>query len=175
MAAITSGVEAHSDSFKANRESMLALLATVRDLEGRVRGASESRRPVFESRGQITPRERIATLLDHDSPFVELSTLAGLGMHDDDGGRNVMGGGLIVGMGFVSGVRCMAIASDSGIKGGTISPMGMRKQMRAQEIASLNKLPVVYMTESGGANLKYQSESFIEGGRLFCNQARLSA
>ena len=175
MAAIESLIDTRGADFRDNRDAMLDLLARVRALEAKVRDASDSKRPLFEKRGQITPRERVATLFDSDAPFVELSTLAGLGLHDDDGLDNVMGGGLIVGMGMVAGTRAMVVASDSGIKGGTISPMGVRKQLRALEIAAENRLPVVYLTESGGANLKYQSESFIEGGRMFRNQARLSA
>ena len=96
-------------------------------------------------------------------------------MHDDDGGARVMGGGSIVGIGIVSGKRAVILASDSAIKGGTISPMGLKKSLRAQEIAKENKLPLIYLVESGGANLLYQSEMFVEGGRSFANQARLSA
>src|SRR5690606_36673376 len=114
-------------------------------------------------------------LLDKGSPWLELSTQAGLGMHDDDGKREVLGGGVIVGIGYVNGVRCMVKASDSAIKGGTIAPMGMKKNLRAQDIALRNKLPVVDLVESGGANLRYQSEISVEGGRSFYNQARLSA
>jgi geranyl-CoA carboxylase beta subunit len=175
MAIIQSQIDTRSSVFESNRAAMLALLSHVRSIEERIRAASESRAPVFAQRGQISPRERIALLLDVDSPHLELSTLAGLGMHDDDAGKNAMGGGVITAIGKVGGTRCVIIASDSGIKGGTISPMGMRKQLRAQQIASQNKLPIIYLTESGGANLKYQAESFIEGGGLFCNLARLSA
>jgi geranyl-CoA carboxylase beta subunit len=117
----------------------------------------------------------VARLLDRDAPFLELSTLAGLGMHDDDGERTVLGGGVIIGIGTISGKRCLVTASDSALKGGTIAPMGLRKTLRAQEICRDNKLPVVSMIESGGANLLYQSEIFVEGGRSFANQARLSA
>ncbi|MDB6105734.1 MAG: acyl-CoA carboxylase subunit beta [Gammaproteobacteria bacterium] len=175
MTVIRSNIGTRDADFARNREAMLALLGKVRALEERVRMASELRRSVFEKRGQLSPRERVGTLLDADSPFLEFSQLAGLGLHDDNGLENVMGGGLIVGIGIVAGTRVMIIASDSGIKGGTISPMGMRKQTRAQEMASENRLPIVYLTESGGANLKYQSESFIEGGRIFRNLARISA
>ena len=175
MAAIKSAIDTQGAAYRENRDAMLDRLDQVRMFEAKVRDASEARRPIFEKRGQITPRERVATLLDGDSVFIELSTLAGLGMHDDNGTTSVMGGGLIAGIGFVAGTRVVILASDSGIKGGTISPMGVRKQLRAQEIASQNSLPMVYLTESGGANLQYQAESFIEGGRIFCNQARLSA
>ena len=96
-------------------------------------------------------------------------------MHDDDGASRAMGGGSIVGIGVVSGKRVLVLASDSAIKGGAISPMGLKKSLRAQEIAKENKLPLIYLVESGGANLLYQSEMFVEGGRFFANQARLSA
>jgi geranyl-CoA carboxylase beta subunit len=96
-------------------------------------------------------------------------------MHDDDGKKNVMGGGSITGIGTVCGKRVLISASDASLKGGTVSPMGLRKALRAQEIAAENRLPLIYLVESGGANLMYQSEMFVEGGRAFANQARLSA
>jgi geranyl-CoA carboxylase beta subunit len=136
---------------------------------------SESKRARFEERGQLLPRERVARLLDRGSDFLELSPLAGLGMHDDDGRKNVQGGGSIVGIGVVSGRRIVVSASDSAVKGGTIAPMGLKKALRAQEIARENKLPLVSLVESGGANLMYQAEIFVDGGRSFANQARLSA
>jgi geranyl-CoA carboxylase beta subunit len=154
---------------------MSALLSEVRSLEEKVRALSNGKRAAFEKRGQLLPRERIARMLDRGAPFLELSTLAGYKMHDDDGDRNIMGGGSIVGIGMVSGKRCMVAASDSAIKGGTVSPMGLKKSLRAQEIARENKLPFVSMVESGGANLLYQSELFVEGGAAFANQARMSA
>jgi geranyl-CoA carboxylase beta subunit len=136
---------------------------------------SASKRERFEQRGQLLPRERVARLLDRGSTFLELSRLAALNMHDDDGKKSVLGGGSIVGIGVVAGRRCLVSASDSALKGGTVAPMGLKKALRAQEIARENKLPLVYLVESGGANLMYQSEIFIEGGRSFANQARLSA
>jgi geranyl-CoA carboxylase beta subunit len=151
------------------------LLDAVRLLEARVRAYSERARPRFEARGQLLPRDRVNLLLDRGAPFVELSTLAGLGMHDDDGNENPLGGGGINGVGVVSGVRCMISASDSGIKGGTSTPMGLKKKLRSQQIAFENKLPTIALVESGGANLLYQSELFVEGGRTFANQSRLSA
>ena len=96
-------------------------------------------------------------------------------MHDDDGKKAVLGGGSIVGIGTVAGKRVLISASDSGVKGGTVAPMGLKKALRAQEIARENKLPLVYLVESGGANLMYQAEIFVDGGRSFANQARLSA
>jgi geranyl-CoA carboxylase beta subunit len=175
MALIRSQIETASDSYKQNRADMLALVEGFRKLEQRVRDTSNARRPVFEKRGQIAPRDRIAHLLDRGSAFLEISTLCGYRMHDDDGAGNIMGGGFIAGIGSIAGIRCLVTASDSGIKGGTIAPMGLRKSLRAQEIALVNKLPVVNLVESGGANLNYQAEIFVDGGRGFANQARLSA
>ncbi len=175
MGVIDSRVATDSASFRANREAMLALVRQFRDLEQRVRDKSNSKRERFRGRGQLLPRERVATLLDKGSPWLEIATLAGLGMHDDDGQEEVLGGGLIVGIGYVSGVRCLISASDSAIKGGTIAPMGLKKSLRAQEIALRNKLPLIHLVESGGANLRYQADIFVDGGKGFRNQARLSA
>ena len=175
MPALISEIDPASDNFARNSAAMMALLDDVRLLEGRVRAYSERARPRFEGRGQLLPRDRINLLLDRGTPFVELSTLAGLGMHDDDGDEKPTGGGSITGIGIVSGVRCMISASDSGIKGGTSTPMGLKKKLRSQQIALENKLPTIALVESGGANLLYQSELFVEGGRTFANQARLSA
>ena len=175
MPALSSKVKTGSESFAANARRMQALLDEVQGLEQKVIAESESKRDKFEQRGQLLPRERVARLLDRGSPFLELSRLAGLNMHDDDGKKSVLGGGSVVGIGVVAGKRCLVSASDSAVKGGTVAPMGLKKALRAQEIARENKLPVLYLVESGGANLMYQSEIFIEGGRSFANQARLSA
>src|SRR5208283_3406917 len=146
-----------------------------RALERKVRDASARADDKFRSRGQLPPRERVNWLLDRDSPFLELSTLCGLGMHEDNGVDNVYGGGLIAGIGFVAGVRCMVAANDSGIKGGAAHPMGVEKAIRAQEIALREKLPYVQLVESAGANLMLQAEMFVRGGATFANMARLSA
>ena len=175
MPVIASRLSTQSESFKANAAQLLAQVETFRSLERAVIAHSAQQAEKFAKRGQLLPRERVARLLDHGTPFLELSTLAGWRMHDDDGEARVMGGGSIVGIGVVSGKRTVVLASDSAIKGGTISPMGLKKSLRAQEIAKENKLPLVYLVELGGANLLYQSEMFVEGGRSFANQARLSA
>jgi len=175
MPALLSRIKTGSESFAANARRMRELLAEVQRLEQMVIAESESKRDKFEKRGQLLPRERVARLLDRGSPFLEISRLAGLNMHDDDGKKSVLGGGSVVGIGVVAGKRCMISVSDSAVKGGTVAPMGLKKGLRAQEIARENKLPIIYLVESGGANLMYQSEIFIEGGRSFANQARLSA
>ena len=175
MPAIVSRLNPKSAAFATNAARMAERLSDVRKLEQQVIAESASKRDKFEKRGQLLPRERVARLLDRGSGFLELSTLAGLGMHDDDGKRSVQGGGSIVGIGLVAGKRVVISASDSALKGGTVSPMGLRKALRAQQVALENKLPLIYLVESGGANLMYQSEMFVEGGRSFANQARLSA
>jgi len=175
MPALGTRLDAGGTAFAVNAKRMHERLAEVRRLEQLVIAESESKRARFEQRGQLLPRERVARLLDRGSGFLELSPLAGLGMHDDDGRKSVQGGGSIVGIGMVAGKRVLISASDSGVKGGTVAPMGLKKALRAQEIARENKLPLVYLVESGGANLMYQAEIFVDGGRSFANQARLSA
>jgi geranyl-CoA carboxylase beta subunit len=172
---IESRIDPNSDSYRDNRTAMLAAIDAFRDLEAKVRDLSNAKRAAFAKRGQMLPRERLAMLLDRGAPWLELATLAGYRMHDDDGDREIQGGGVIAGIGYVSGVRCLVSASDSAIKGGTTAPMGLKKSLRLQQIAMENKLPTVRLVESGGANLLYQAEIFVEGGRGFANQARMSA
>jgi geranyl-CoA carboxylase beta subunit len=175
MPAIRSSIIVESDDFRANRIAHLELIAEFRALEGKVRAASARADAKFRQRGQLPPRDRLNWLLDRDSPFLELSSLCGLGMHEDDGADNVFGGGSIVGIGMVSGARVMVAANDSGIKGGAAHPMGVEKALRAQEIALSNKLPYIQLVESAGANLFLQAEMFVRGGATFANMARLSA
>jgi geranyl-CoA carboxylase beta subunit len=175
MPPLPSALNAKAEAFRHNATRMHEKLAEMRALEALVVAESESKRARFEERGQLLPRERVARLIDRGSTFLELCSLAGLGMHDDDGKKTVMGGGSIAGIGVVSGKRCVIAASDSGIKGGTVAPMGLRKALRLQQIVFENKLPFIHLVESGGANLMYQSEMFVEGGRSFANQARMSA
>ncbi|MBL9105234.1 MAG: acyl-CoA carboxylase subunit beta [Myxococcales bacterium] len=175
MPVLASKIDTTADSFKANREAQLALISEFRAAEQRVRDNSNRQADKFAKRGQLLPRDRIARLLDRGAPFLELSTLAGYQMHDDDGRSDAAGGGFIAGVGFVSGVRCMVGASDSAIKGGSVAPMGLKKSLRAQDIAFEHKLPSISLIESAGANLLYQSEIFVEGGRVFANMARASA
>ncbi|HET9159994.1 MAG TPA: acyl-CoA carboxylase subunit beta [Caulobacteraceae bacterium] len=164
-----------SEAAKANRAAHLALIEQFRTLEAKVIETSNRSADKFHKRGQLLPRERVKLLLDRDAPFLELSTLAGLGMHEDDGDQNVFGGGMIAGIGFVEGVRCMVFASDSGIKGGAAHPMGTQKALRCQTIALENRLPLINLVESAGANLMLQSEQFVVGGGTFANMAKLSA
>jgi len=175
MPVLATKVDTRSDTYKANREAQLALIDEFRAAEQRVRDNSGRQAEKFAKRGQLLPRDRVNRLLDRGAPFLELATLAGYKMHDDDGRSDAAGGGNISGIGFVAGVRCMIGCSDSAIKGGAIAPMGLRKSLRAQEIALQNKLPLITLVESAGANLLYQSEIFVDGGRVFANMARLSA
>jgi geranyl-CoA carboxylase beta subunit len=175
MPVIESNIDPESETFRANREQMLALIGEFRALEQKVRDVSNSKRERFRARKQLLPRERVALVVDPGTPWLELSTLAGFRMHDDDGAEGIQGGGGIAGIGYVSGIRCIVSANDSAIKGGTSTPMGVKKHLRIQQIALENKLPTVRLVESGGANLLYQAEMFVEGGRGFANQARLSA
>jgi geranyl-CoA carboxylase beta subunit len=175
MPALRSNVIFDSEPYRANRVAHLALIEEFRALEAKVREVSGRADAKFRQRGQLPPRDRVNLLLDRDAPFLELSTLCGLGMHEDDGKENVYGGGSIIGIGMISGARCMISANDSGIKGGAAHPMGVEKALRAQEIALQNKLPYVQLVESAGANLLLQAEMFVRGGATFANMARLSA
>ena len=159
-----------------NRTHMLALLDEARALEQRTRDKSASTKPLFDKRGQLLPRERVALLLDPGAPFIEMSALAGFLFDRPEADKSIPGGGCISGIGFVSGVRCLIMASDSGVEAGSIRPMGQDKIIRAQTIALENKLPFVHLVESAGANLpNYKVEGFVRGGAIFRNLARLSA
>jgi geranyl-CoA carboxylase beta subunit len=175
MPVLSSAIDTSAESFQANRAAQLKLIDEFRAAEQRVRDNSGKQAEKFAKRGQLLPRDRIARLLDRGTPFLELSTLAGLGMHDDDARGDASGGGVIIGVGTVAGLRCIVSASDSAIKGGAVSPMGLRKSLRAQEVALAHRLPLISLVESAGANLLYQAEIFVDGGRVFANMARLSA
>lgn len=174
MTIIESSISAQSEDFKANAEVMQAHIDSFREVERKVVAKENEAKEKFVKRNKLLPRERLNLLLDRGAPFLEISSLAGYKMHDDKDG-SMAGGGIIAGIGYVEGIRCMVIASNSAIKGGTISPAGLDKTLRLQEIAKLNKLPVVTLAESGGANLNYATDIFVQGARGFANQARLSA
>ncbi|MFA7438226.1 acyl-CoA carboxylase subunit beta [Castellaniella sp.] len=177
MTVLKSHIRRDSDEFVRNTQAMLHWLERVQQVEADTCAASESSRARFESRGQLLPRERLGVLLDRDSDFLELASLAGYGFRPKDReGRQIAGGGLIAGIGHIADVRCMVVASDSGIEAGAFQPMGLEKLLRAQEIALENKLPFVQLIESGGGNLaRYKVENFVIGGRKYRNLARLSA
>ena len=166
----------HSEQAAQRREAMLARIAQLRALEERAAQASATSAPVFHKRGQLLPRERVGLLLDPGAPYLPLCSLAGYLQDTKDPEKSVPGGGMLAGIGFIGGVRCLVVASDSGIEAGAIQPRGLEKILRVQEIALENRLPFVHLVESAGANLmKYQVEGFVLGGGLFRNLARLSA
>jgi geranyl-CoA carboxylase beta subunit len=176
MPAIESRIDRAGEAFRRNRERLRAGIERLRTLEARTRDASARATPLFDKRGQLQPRERIARLLDAGAPWLELSSMAGYGLDDPDPEKTIPGGGMISGIGYVSGVRAMVVASDSGIDAGAIQHMGREKLLRAQELAMQNRLPFVHLVESAGANLlKYRVEGFIHGGAIFYNLAKLSA
>ncbi|WP_443191951.1 geranyl-CoA carboxylase subunit beta [Pseudomonas indica] len=174
MAVIQSQIDTQGEDFARNRVAMLAAVAGFREIEQKLLDKAAEAQAKFDKRGQLLPRERLNLLLDPGAPFLELCSLAGYKLHDDKDGTQA-GGGIIAGIGYIAGVRCLVTASNSAIKGGTISPTGLKKTLRLQQIAMENKLPVVALTESGGANLNYAAEIFVEGARGFANQARMSA
>lgn len=174
MPIISLELDRQSADFQANQKAMLEHIGVVKAIQQKVLERSQQERPKFAKRGKMLPHERVQHLLDAGSPFVELCGLAGYMMHDDKDGTEA-GGNMIAGIGLINGVRCLVTASNSAIKGGTISPSGLRKTLRLQEVARQNKLPCVILSESGGANLNHAAEIFVEGARTFANQARLSA
>ncbi|HWP11241.1 MAG TPA: carboxyl transferase domain-containing protein [Ramlibacter sp.] len=176
MPVYPSAWNAQGAAAQQRREAMLARIEQLRSLEGRAAAASARSKPVFDKRGQLLPRERVALLLDPGASYLPLCTLAGYLQDTKDAAQSVPGGGMVAGIGFVGGVRCMVVASDSGIDAGAIQAMGLDKILRVQELALENKLPFIHLVESAGANLmRYRVEGFVHGGALFRNLARLSA
>ena len=176
MTMITSQLVTGSAAYAQNRETMLAQIARLRMLEQRTQKTSHAAEPLFEKRGQLLPRARIARLLDTGAPFLELSTMAGYLRDVPDAEKSVPGGGVIAGIGYVGGVRALILASDSGINAGALKMSGLEKILRAQDIALSKKLPFIHLVESAGANLlEYRVEHFVQGGTIFHNLARLSA
>ncbi len=164
-----------SETFRANREAHLHMLATVREAaEAAAAGGGPKALERHTSRGKMPPRERVANLLDPGSPFLEIGATAAFGMYDDA----APGAGLIAGIGRVHGMDVMVVANDATVKGGTYYPMTVKKHLRAQEIAQECNLPCIYLVDSGGANLPNQDEVFPDRdhfGRIFYNQAQMSA
>ncbi len=172
---IESTIDPGSDDFRANAVRMRSLADELakRRAEAAEGGPLRARERHL-SRGKLLPRQRVMQLLDPGSPFVELSPLAANGMYDDA----IHGAGLITGVGRVEGRECVIVCNDSTIKGGTYYPMTVKKHLRAQEIARENRLPCIYLVDSGGANLPHQTEVFPDRehfGRIFFNQATMSA
>ncbi len=175
MAALTSELDPRQSQYSANAEAMRALVEDLREQVNRIaRGGTDAARARHQSRGKLLARDRIDLLLDPGSPFLEIGALAGLGLYDNE----VPGAGLVTGIGRVSGRDCMIVANDATVKGGSYYPLTVKKHLRAQEIALQNRLPCIYMVDSGGAFLPLQDEIFPDErhfGRIFFNQARMSA
>jgi 3-methylcrotonyl-CoA carboxylase beta subunit len=175
---LASGVDPGSAAFRANAEHHAKLAAQLRDRLAQVRlGGGARARERHVARGKLLPRDRIDTLVDPGSPFLELSPLAGWDMYGSDG-QDAPAAGIITGIGRVHGRECVIVANDATVKGGTYYPMTVKKHLRAQEVALRNRLPCVYLVDSGGAFLPMQDEVFPDRehfGRIFYNQAIMSA
>ncbi|MCJ8169101.1 carboxyl transferase domain-containing protein [Atopomonas sediminilitoris] len=175
MSVIKSQINPRSPEFAANHAAMQALVDELKTLHDNIaQGGGAKAQARHTSRGKLLPRERIAALLDAGSAFLELSTLAAHQVYDAD----VPAAGVIAGIGRVSGVECMIVANDATVKGGSYYPLSVKKHLRAQTIAQQNRLPCIYLVDSGGANLPNQDEVFPDRehfGRIFFNQANMSA
>lgn len=176
MPAFTSRVNPQSEEFSKERAEMLALVDRIHALSARASARSERRRPRFEERGQLTPRERLSSLLDPGMPFVELFNMANYLVDSPDPDESIPGGSVISGIGFVSGVRTLVLVDDSGISAGAMTMMSIEKICRSFDIALNMKLPVVHLVESAGGDLtKYKVEMWARGGGMYYRLARLSA
>ncbi len=172
---LKSTLSADDETFRANAAHNRALVERLNaDVARTALGGNEKSRERHTSRGKLLPRERVERLLDTGAPFLEIGQLAANGMYDDE----VPGAGLIAGIGRVSGRQVMILSNDATVKGGTYYPATIKKHLRAQEIAEANRLPCIYLVDSGGANLPNQAEVFPDRdhfGRIFFNQANMSA
>ena len=176
MAAFVSKLSTDSPAFQQNRSDMLALVEQLRSIESRAVSTSNKRRPVFEQRGQIPPHERLARLLDPGMPFVQLHSLANYLVEDGDSQTSVPGANTIAGIGYARGVRCLVWIDDSGIRAGSYTQTTNAMVVSIQDIAMRQKLPVVHLVESAGADLmRFTVENWQLAGAMFRNLARLSA
>jgi 3-methylcrotonyl-CoA carboxylase beta subunit len=175
MPVIPTALDRRSDAFRANAEAMRALVLDLRDKSAAIaQGGDEASRKRHQGRGKLLARERVRLLIDPGSPFLELSAFAAYGMYDGA----VPAAGIVTGIGRIRGRECVVVANDATVKGGTYFPMTVKKHLRAQEIARDNRLPCLYLVDSGGAFLPAQDEVFPDRehfGRIFFNQANLSA
>lgn len=175
MAAFNTQLQANKDTFEKNRAAMQA---QVQDLKQKLKiiyqGGDETARTRHRQHGKLLPRERIQMLLDPGSDFLELSSFAGYNLYDDV----IPAGGIITGIGRIHNIECMLVVNDATVKGGTYYPITVKKHLRAQKIAEENRLPCIYLVDSGGAFLPKQDEVFPDEnhfGRIFYNQANMSA
>ncbi|MCS4292466.1 3-methylcrotonyl-CoA carboxylase beta subunit [Comamonas sp. BIGb0152] len=175
MSKLATQLNARSADFQTNAQAMRSIVEDLRAQSAKVaQGGGEAARAKHLGRGKLLPRDRVQMLLDPGTPFLELAPLAALNMYNND----APGAGLIAGVGRVSGVDCMIVCNDATVKGGTYYPMTVKKHLRAQEVAAQNRLPCIYLVDSGGANLPNQDEVFPDRehfGRIFYNQANMSA
>ena len=175
MPRLSSAIDPASEAFRRNRELNAGLAQTLKDRTAEAAlGGPAATRDRHAARGKLLPRHRVERLLDLGSPFLEVGALAAFGLYDGE----APGAGLICGVGRVSGRECIIVANDATVKGGAYFPMTVKKHLRAQEIAAQNRLPCIYLVDSGGANLPHQAEVFPDRdhfGRIFFNQARMSA
>ena len=175
MSVIKSGINTRSADFQSNAAAMRGLVADLRAKAAEVSlGGGESARAKHTARGKLLPRDRVGHLLDPGTAFLEIGQMAAYGMYDND----APSAGVIAGIGRVQGLECMIVANDATVKGGSYFPMTVKKHLRAQEIAQANRLPCIYLVDSGGANLPTQDEVFPDRdhfGRIFFNQANMSA
>ncbi|MCA2013339.1 hypothetical protein LCM17_17735 [Cereibacter sphaeroides] len=174
MAVLTSSLDAGGVEFAANAAAMSEAMAPVSAVRAAVEVAAEASRGRYAKRGMLLPRERLALLLDPGAPWLELCPFAGWKRYGDKDGTGA-GAGAIAGIGRIEGRSCVVVVDNFAVKGGTVTPDGLAKKLRLQEVARENRLPLVSLSQSGGANLQYAHEVFIPGGRGFANQARLSA
>lgn len=176
MTVFRSRITEDSEGFSTNKTDMLNLISKMRALETRAQSLSEKRRAVFDKRGQLSPRERLATLLDPGMPFLELYNIAGYLVDDPNPDTSVPGCSMIIGVGYISGVRCLVFVDDAGINAGASTTMSITKALGALAVALKQKLPFVHCVESAGANLMaYTVDLWAHGGGMFAGLARLSA
>ncbi|KAG7138308.1 methylcrotonoyl-CoA carboxylase beta chain like protein [Verticillium longisporum] len=173
---VQTNVDPSSDEFKENEQGMAEVMARMQTLTTRIhRGGSDKAREKHLARNKMLPRDRVTALIDPGTTFLELSPLAGHELYPE---ADVPAAGIITGVGVVEGVTCVIVANDSTVKGGTYYPITVKKHLRAQAVAQENKLPCIYLVDSGGANLPHQADVFPDRdhfGRIFYNQARMSA
>ena len=175
MPVFKSKINVSSDSFKENRKQMLELINKLDELNARAPAISASKKPKFDKRGQLLPRERLARLLDPGMPYLEISNIAGYMLDTKKEEKSIPGSSIMAGIGYINGVRTAIVVDDSGIKAGSLTTAGGYRLQRAQEIALKQKLPFVHLVESAGGDLmNYTVEGFLKGGTLFANLARLS-
>lgn len=176
MTQFSTKVSVATESFAQNRRQMLALVDQLRRLEARAVEASDKRRLTFEKRGQVCPHDRLALLIDPGLPFLKLHTLSNYLVEDANAESSVPGASMIAGIGFVHGVRCMIWIDDSGIRAGSYTPKTISTALSIQDIALKQKLPLIHLVESAGANLMdFTVESWVDAGAMFRNLARFSA